>query len=329
MNSHPILKIKDLSVNFKTPEGLVRAVNSASFGMYEGETLGFVGESGCGKTVTALSIMGLLPTAGRIVNGSIEYGEVDLLKLSAEKMRKMRGREISMIFQEPLLCLNPVFTVGDQIVEAITAHGHAKDRRAKEEMLELLKMVGIRIPPDTANCYPHQLSGGMRQRVMIAMAISSSPSILIADEPTTALDVTIASQILELLRELKKKFKMSILMITHDLGVIAEMADSVAVMYAGEIVEYAPVRRLFKNPLHPYTKGLLDCLPDIKERKGYLRTIPGRVPDLRNLPDGCSFAERCRRAGDVCRQRKPAMVEIEPGMKVACHYASQNQFFAP
>jgi oligopeptide/dipeptide ABC transporter ATP-binding protein len=299
----------------------VKAVNSLSLEIYEGETLGLVGESGSGKTVTALSIMGLVPSPpGRIESDRIMYRETLLTGLPEARLRKIRGKEIAMVFQEPLLSLNPVFTAGGQIVEAIAAHRPVSELEARQDMLELLRLVGIRKPAEVASRYPHQLSGGMRQRVMIAMAICAYPSILIADEPTTALDVTIASRILRLLRELQSKFKMSILLITHDFGVIAETADRVAVMYAGEIVEYAPVKNVFKEPAHPYTRGLLDCVSGIQKKEGPLHTIPGYVPDLRNLPAGCNFADRCPYAVSVCRREKPRLAEIKPDVRVACHH---------
>jgi oligopeptide/dipeptide ABC transporter ATP-binding protein len=313
-----VLEVIGLTTRFYTPEGVVKAVEKVSFEMWEGKTLGLVGESGCGKTVTALSIMRLMPQ-GKIVSGNVRYKGRELLQLPEDEIRKIRGGEIAMIFQEPLLSLNPVFTIGNQIVEAIVIHKKTSRTEAESLMIRLLELVGIPLPREMARFYPHQLSGGMRQRVMIAMAISTQPSVLIADEPTTALDVTIASQILGLLRELQSKFEMSILLITHDLGVIAEMADAVAVMYAGEIVEYAEVGHLFKKPLHPYTKGLLECLPDPVSRETYLKTIPGYVPDLRNLPPGCNFRDRCPHTMQVCRQIEPCLVEIGSGAFVSCH----------
>ena len=313
-----VLEVKDLTTRFYTPEGVVKAVEKVSFEMEDGKTLGLVGESGCGKSVTALSIIGLV-SQGKVVGGSIRYKGKELLKVPEREMRKIRGSEISMIFQEPLLSLNPVFTIGSQIVEAMLIHKKVSQVEAWDLMVELLKLVGIPSPRDVARNYPHQLSGGMRQRVMIAMAISTHPSVLIADEPTTALDVTIASQILELLRELQSKFKMSILLITHDFGVIAEMAEAIAVMYAGEIVEYAGVRNLFKAPQHPYTRGLLECLPDAKRKETHLKTIPGYVPDLKKLPSGCSFQERCSYAKPICREIKPHLVEVGTGTFVSCH----------
>ncbi len=313
-----VLEVRGLTTRFYTLEGVVKAVENVSFEMWGGKTLGLVGESGCGKTVTALSIMRLIPQ-GEIVSGNVRYKGRELLKLPEGEMRRIRGGEIAMIFQEPLLSLNPVFTIGNQIVEAIVVHKRTSRMEAESFMIKLLELVGIPSPREMAGCYPHQLSGGMRQRVMIAMAISTQPSVLIADEPTTALDVTIASQILELMRELQSKFKMSILLITHDLGVIAEMADAVAVMYAGEIVECAEVGHLFKKPLHPYTKGLLECLPDPVRRETYLKTIPGHVPDLRNLPSGCNFQDRCPYAIQVCKEAKPHLVDVGSGTFVSCH----------
>ena len=318
-----VLEVIGLTTRFYTPEGVVKAVEKVSFEMWEGKTLGLVGESGCGKTVTALSIMRLMPQ-GEIVSGNVRYKGRELLQLPEDEIRKIRGGEIAMIFQEPLLSLNPVFTIGNQIVEAIVVHKRTSRTEAESLMIRLLELVGIPLPREMARFYPHQLSGGMRQRVMIAMAISTQPSVLIADEPTTALDVTIASQILGLLRELQSKFEMSILLITHDLGVIAEMADAVAVMYAGEIVEYAEVGHLFKKPLHPYTKGLLECLPDPVSRETYLKTIPGYVPDLRNLPPGCNFRDRCPHTMQVCRQIEPCLVEVGSGTFVSCHRVQEE-----
>ena len=320
----PILQVKELTTRFYTPEGVVKAVEAVSFTVEKGKTLGIVGESGCGKTVTALSIMRLV-FGGRIVGGSVEYGGEDLLKLPEEKMRKIRGAEIAMIFQEPLLSLNPVFTVGEQIVEAMVVHNKASRAEAESSSVQLLDLVGIPSPREVVKRYPHQLSGGMRQRVMISMAISTRPSILIADEPTTALDVTIASQILELLRELQSKFGMSIVLITHDLGIVAEMADFIAVMYAGKVVEYAGVGHLFKKPLHPYTMGLLSCIPDIDKSEENLKTIPGYVPDLRNLPPGCSFQERCQYVMPVCRRIDPELTEVESGASAACQLYTKNE----
>jgi len=316
--SQKILEIRNLTTRFHTPEGVVKAVENVSFEVQKGKSLGIVGESGCGKTVTALSIMRLV-SQGSITGGSIKYKGRELLELSEDEMRKIRGGEIAMIFQEPLLSLNPVFTIENQIVEAMVLHKKTSRSEAESLTARLLALVGLPSPRETAKCYPHQLSGGMRQRAMIAMAVSTQPSVLIADEPTTALDVTIASQILELMRELQTKFKMSIILITHDFGVIAEMSETVAVMYAGEIVEYAEVGHLFRKPLHPYTKGLLSCLPDAGKRERAFKTIPGYVPDLKNLPQGCNFQNRCRHVMPLCREIEPRLTEVENNIFTACH----------
>src|SRR2546422_7757525 len=292
-----LLDVKGLKTHFFTDEGVVRAVDGIDLYINKGETLGVVVESGCGKSVTALSIMRLIPQPpGRIVQGSITYNGKNLLDLSPARMRKIRGKEISMVFQEPMTSLNPVFTIGEQIAEAIRLHEGLGRRAAMEKTVEMLKIVHMANPERRVKEYPHQLSGGMRQRVMIAMALSCNPKLLIADEPTTALDVTIQAQILDLLNELKAKIGMAVMLITHDMGVIAETAQRVMVMYAGKVVEEASVKQLFKEPLHPYTQGLLRSIPRIDlaaTKKQRLEAIPGVVPSLLNLPKGCSFAPRC------------------------------------
>ena len=310
--SEKILEVKNLKTSFFTDEGEMKAVDDVSFNVYKGKTLGIVGESGCGKSVTSLSIMRLIPNPpGRIVGGEILYKGRDLLTYSPSEMRMVRGNEISMIFQEPMTSLNPVFTIGNQIRETIKLHQKLSKSDTQNKAIEMLKLVGIPAPEKRINDYPHQLSGGMRQRVMIAMALSCNPHILIADEPTTALDVTIQAQILELLKELQSKVGMGLILITHDLGVIAEVADEVIVMYAGRVVEHAPVREIFRHPKHPYTKGLLGSIPTLnkdptgKIKKKRLEAIPGIVPNLLHLPQGCRFQERCSYVQDLCRAQEP------------------------
>ena len=317
-----LLQVKDLETSFFTPEGQVRAIDGVSFEIGEGKTLGLVGESGCGKSVTSLSIMRLVPSPpGKIVGGEILYRGRDLLTLKNEEMRKIRGNEISMIFQEPMTSLNPVFTVGNQIGEAISLHQGLGKRETRAKTIEMLRLVKIADPTSRVDSYPHQLSGGMRQRVMIAMALSCNPSLLIADEPTTALDVTIQAQILELMKELQQRLGMALLLITHDLGVVAEQADDVAIMYAGKIVERSNTRAIFNQPFHPYTVGLLNSLPSIGgAKKKRLDAIPGVVPSPLKLPSGCRFRDRCPRAADTCAQIEPQLVEKAPGHTVACHF---------
>jgi peptide/nickel transport system ATP-binding protein len=318
-----LLDVKGLKTYFFTDEGVVRAVDGIDLHIEKGETLGVVGESGCGKSVTALSIMRLIPQPpGRIVEGEIRYGGVNLVDLPAGRMRKIRGKEISMIFQEPMTSLNPVFTVGEQIAEALRLHEGLGRREAMERTVQMLKLVHIPNAERRVKEYPHQLSGGMRQRIMIAMALSCNPKLLIADEPTTALDVTIQAQILELLNELKSKLKMAVMLITHDMGVIAETAQRVVVMYAAKVAEEAPVGELFKEPLHPYTQGLLRSIPRIDlaaiERRR-LETIPGTVPTLKgDIAPGCRFAPRCPFVKGVCTEKDPVIKEVKPGHKVAC-----------
>ncbi len=316
-----ILDIKDLTIHFHTDAGVVHAVNSVSFSLNKGEVLGMVGESGCGKSVTALSILGLLPVPpARIVRGEVLFDGKNMLLLNHEEMRKIRGHRISMIFQEPMTSLNPVFTIGNQIAEAVMLHQGLSKKDSYERTLELLKSVQIPSPEQRIREYPHQLSGGMRQRVMIAMALSCHPSILIADEPTTALDVTIQAQILDLMNRIRSESAMSILLITHDLGVVAEMADRIMVMYAGEVVEVARTVDLFQRPCHPYTIGLMHSIPRLGERqkKDRLQAISGTVSDLIDLPVGCTFSPRCLHVTGECRQRAPEFVELEPGHRVRC-----------
>ncbi len=326
----PLLEIRDLVTEFRTEHGPVRAVDGVSFAIPRRGTLGVVGESGCGKSVTALSIMRLVASPpGRIASGEIRYAGRDLLALSAAEMRAIRGNRIAMIFQEPMTSLNPVFTVGDQVGEAVRLHQGKSRREARAIAIEMFELVGIPSPATRVDDYPHQLSGGMRQRVMIAMALACKPDLLIADEPTTALDVTIQAQILDLLRKLQAELGMSILLITHDLGVVAETCDEVVVMYAGRIVERAPTATLFAAPRHPYTAGLLRSLPGTPAfaggphagpgaRRARLQEIPGMVPALHERPVGCKFAERCPRVEAKCRAEEPALVPLGVS-HVRCH----------
>ncbi|RLG73181.1 MAG: ABC transporter ATP-binding protein [Methanobacteriota archaeon] len=317
--SEPILEVQNLRTYFFTEEGVVRAVDGVSLDLRRGETLGLVGESGCGKSVTSLSIMRLIPDPpGKIVGGKIIYKGENLLEKDEEYMRHIRGNEIAMIFQDPMTSLNPVFRVGDQIAEAIQLHQGVGRKEALRRAVEMMKLVRIPLAEQRAREYPHQFSGGMRQRIMIAMALSCNPEILIADEPSTALDVTIQAQILEIMKTLQRERGMSILLITHDLGVIAEMSDRVAVMYAGVIVEYADVKSLFKQPLHPYTRGLLTSIPSLATRSKRLNVIEGTVPSLIDPPPGCRFHPRCPRAMPICSREKPELKEVGENHSVAC-----------
>jgi oligopeptide/dipeptide ABC transporter ATP-binding protein len=317
-----LIQVKNLRTSFFTADGEVRAVDGVSFAIKEGETLGLVGESGCGKSVTALSILRLVPSPpGKIVGGEILYRDRDLLRLTGEEMRKIRGNEISMVFQEPMTSLNPVFTIGNQIGEAIRLHQGLGRQEAREKTVEMLRLVKIADPEARIDDYPHQLSGGMRQRVMIAMALSCNPSLLIADEPTTALDVTVQAQILELMRELQTRLGMALLLITHDLGVVAEQADEVAIMYAGRIVERARPKAIFDRPFHPYTAGLLNSLPGAAGKRKRLEAIPGVVPSPLDLPSGCRFRDRCPKAAQVCAGAEPQLLEKEKDHWVACYFA--------
>ncbi|MDO4583381.1 MAG: ABC transporter ATP-binding protein [Planctomycetia bacterium] len=329
-----LLEIQSLRTAFFTDEGTATAVDDVSFGIPRGKTVGVVGESGCGKSVTAMSIMGLVSPPGKVTGGEIWFqGEsqqkVDLLQLSDMQMRKYRGKHIAMIFQEPMSSLNPVFRIGDQIAEAVRLHHpQLSPQEVRARTLEMLEKVRIPEPALRAREYPHQFSGGMRQRVMIAMALSCNPELLIADEPTTALDVTIQAQILDLLRDLQQSNGMSILMITHDLGVIAEMADEVVVMYASKVVEKASVQTLFSRPLHPYTQGLLQARPELGNVhengvKKKLYTIPGTVPSPLHFPSGCKFHPRCPKCMPICREKEPELLELETGHEVRCHWVEK------
>jgi oligopeptide/dipeptide ABC transporter ATP-binding protein len=314
-----LLEIKDLNVRFQTENGLVHALRNVSFEVRQGEVLALVGESGCGKSVTALSVMGLLPQPqGIISGGSIHFQGRDLVPLPRKELRKYTGNEISMIFQEPMTSLNPVYTVGYQICEAIRQHSRISKKAVRDHTIEMLDKVGIAEAGKRFNAYPHQLSGGMRQRVMIAMALSCNPRLLIADEPTTALDVTIQAQILELMLELNQSIGMSMIMITHDLGVVAEIAERVAVMYAGRIVETSQVVPLFTNPSHPYTWGLLGSMPWVDREQERLSPIAGIVPNPFEYPAGCKYSTRCPLVDDKCRKHEPDLIEVEPGHLSAC-----------
>jgi len=322
----PLIEIKGLKTYFYTQGGVVRAVDGVDFSIEPEKTLGIVGESGCGKSVTALSILRLIPSPpGKIRAGEILFhrngGVLDLTRLDprGSRMRSIRGNEIAMIFQEPMTSLNPVYTIGNQIMESIILHQHLNKRAAREKSIEMLQAVGIPLPEQRINDYPHQLSGGMRQRAMIAMALSCNPALLIADEPTTALDVTIQAQVLKLMNKLRREFKAAILFITHDLGVIARMADDVAVMYLGKVVEIGTVRDIFHNPKHPYTRGLMNSIPSLSTRtQKRLVPIDGVVPDLLDAPQGCGFGPRCPEAAEICSEKIPVLQEITPGHRVAC-----------
>lgn len=317
-----LLEIKNLQTHFPTKEGVVKAVDDVSFHIDEGEFLGLVGESGCGKSITALSVMRLISPPGKIVGGSIRFKDIEITKASEEKMRDLRGNDIAMIFQDPMTSLNPVYTVGEQIAEAIRLHRNLNKKDAWEAAIEAMKEVAIPSPSTRVRDYPHQLSGGMRQRVMIAMALACEPELLIADEPTTALDVTIQAQILELLNELRINRKLAILLITHDLGVVAETADRVCVMYTGKIVEQSGVEEIFENPKHPYTQGLLNSVPKLSEHEfegeARLSTIEGTVPSPTELPAGCHFAPRCVYRKEICTQGEIPLYEIENDVRVRC-----------
>ncbi len=319
--TEPLLSVRSLVTEFRTDAGLLRAVDDVSFDIAPGGTLAVVGESGCGKSVTSLSILRLIQPPGRVASGEIVFEGRDLLTVSEAEMRKVRGARIAMIFQEPMSSLNPVYTVGDQIIESVVLHQKRSKREAWARAVELLKLVGIPSPDERARAYPHQLSGGMRQRVMIAMALACEPKLLIADEPTTALDVTIQAQIMELLSELRVKLGMAVLLITHDLGLVADFADEVVVMYAGRVVERALVRDLFRAPKHPYTRGLLRSVPSYGDnsRARRLPTIQGVVPDLRSLPGGCRFRDRCDVAFDRCAAEEPSLRPVAGGRLVRCH----------
>jgi len=327
MNLHdgsPVLEVKNLQTYFYTTRGVVKAVNDVSFSVKKGKTLGIVGESGCGKSITSLSIMRLLPAlTGKVVGGEIIFKDKNLLELSDKEMRSVRGNDIAMIFQEPMTSLNPAHTIGRQISEAIKLHKGASDAEAKAGTLELMNLVKIPNPEKRYDQYPHEFSGGMRQRVMIAMALSCEPEILICDEPTTALDVTIQAQILDLIIEMKEKFGTAVMMITHDLGVIAEIADDVIVMYAGKVAERASVDDLFENPLHPYTEGLLNSIPKLHKAHERLKSIKGMMPKPTDLPVGCLFSTRCDYVKDICHKERPEEIYMS-GRSAACWKYSER-----
>ena len=312
-----LLEVKDLKTYFYTDEGVVKSVDGVSFSVDKGETLGVVGESGCGKSITSMSIMQLIGKPGKIVNGEIDFKGENLLNKDKEEMRKIRGKEIAMIFQEPMTSLNPVYTVGQQIMEAVLIHEDMTKEQARERAIQMLDLVKIPDAEKRLNSYPHEFSGGMRQRVMIPMALSCNPEFLICDEPTTALDVTIQAQILNLINELKEKTGTAVMMITHDLGVISEVADNVMVMYAGQVVEYTDVDTVFEKPLHPYTQGLISCIPKLGGQEEKLSTIKGMVPSFNDMPEGCLFCPRCEYAKDICRKERPELVDLD-GHQVRC-----------
>lgn len=317
--TQPLLSVRDLKTYFYTEDGVVPAVDGISFDLEKGGTIGIVGESGSGKSVTSLSVMGLVPSPpGKIAGGEIYFEGKNLLKLKESEMRKIRGNDISMIFQEPMTSLNPVFTIGDQIMEAIILHQKLDKNKAKKKAIEMLGLVGIPSPDRRVDEYPHQLSGGMRQRVMIAMALSCNPKLLIADEPTTALDVTIQAQILELMNKLQDELGTAIMLITHDLGVIAEVVEKVAVMYTGKIVEYGNTKDIFGNPQHPYTLGLLGSIPRLDGKEERLQAIPGNVPTPGSFPEGCGFNPRCPFAKDICIAKKPPQTTCGNGQLASC-----------
>jgi oligopeptide/dipeptide ABC transporter ATP-binding protein len=322
--SEPLLRLEELKTHFFTDDGVVRAVDGVTYELGERETLAVVGESGSGKSVTALSILRLIAEPpGRIVGGRILFKGRNLATLSSAEMRKIRGKEISMIFQEPMTSLNPVYTSGEQIIEALVLHERIDRKAARARAVAMLQLVGIPVPDQRVDEYPHQMSGGMRQRVMIAMALACRPAILIADEPTTALDVTIQAQILELLKRLQSELGMAVLLITHDLGVVAETADRVAVMYAGQVVEYCEVESAFRRTLHPYTAGLLASLPRLGDKRATLRVIPGNVPNPARFPSGCRFHPRCPVAEDRCRNQEPPVLTFDGSHQTRCWRADE------
>ena len=325
--TRPVLEVRDLAVEFDTENGRVRAVNNVSFSVNAGEVVGLVGESGCGKTVTGLSLLGLVPSPpGEVVNGEILLAGHDLLKLNEAGMRKIRGSEVSMIFQEPMTALNPVLTVGYQMTEVLRLHKSLSKRQARNAAIEMLGIVGIPVPSKRIDEYPHEMSGGMRQRVMIAMALSCGPKLLIADEPTTALDVTTQAQVLDEIVRLQHQFEMAVILITHDLGVVAQTCQRALVMYCGELVEAAPIEPLFASPRHPYTQGLIRSIPRIREHKiDRLPVIEGMVPDISALPDGCHFADRCNRVQADCHERSPVLTPSAEAGAVACWHPLEPQ----
>jgi len=321
-----ILEVNNLRTHFFTRRGVVKAVDGINFKLSRGECLCLVGESGCGKTVTALSILGLIPNPpGRIINGEVKYKDLDLVQCSTKQLRQIRGKEIAMIFQDAQSAFNPVFTIGDQIVEQIRLHLDVGHVEARNKAMALLREMGIPSVEGVMDYYPHQLSGGMRQRAMIAMSLSCDPQILIADEPTTAVDVTIKAQILDIFRELKAKMQKSLIFITHDIGVVAEIGDRAVVIYAGKDIEAAAVSEIIDNPKHPYTEGLINCLPDFSQTGDRLVSIPGMMPNLIDLPHGCYFHPRCHRVMEICHKKEPELIEISKDHFVACHIYSETK----
>lgn len=322
--ANKVLEVKNLRTHFFTDRGVVKSVDGVSFSIEKGKTLGIVGESGCGKSITSMSLMRLIPKPGKIVEGEMILDGVDLAKVSEEDMLKIRGNDISMIFQEPMTSLNPVFTVGFQISEVLILHQKMSEEEARKKSIEMLKLVGIPRAEQIVDEYPFQLSGGMRQRVMIAMALACQPKVLIADEPTTALDVTIQAQILDLMNDLKRKTDTAIMLITHDLGVVAEMCDHVVVMYSGKVVEEGDIETIFAHPMHPYTKGLMNSIPKLTEEQDELDSIDGSVPNPLKLPQGCYFNPRCKYATDECRTKQPELKDMGNGHKVSCFVAQKE-----
>lgn len=329
MERKVLLEVKGLETTFFTNDGKIPAVDHIDFKVYEGEILGIVGESGCGKSVTSLSIMGLVPNPpGKITSGEILLEGKDLTKLSEKEMRKIRGKDIAMIFQEPMTSLNPLYTIGNQLIEAIRIHNKWDKKKAANHAIEMMKLVGLRRAEELMKEYPHQLSGGMRQRVMIAMALACNPKLVIADEPTTALDVTIQAQIMKLMQVLNKKFNSAVLLITHDLGVVAEICERVIVMYSGQIVEEAPVMEIFKNPSHPYTRGLIQSVPDMRQKKETLYSIPGAVPKPGSIKVGCRFAPRCEFARERCFNENPPIYDVSANHKARCFLLEKGEGIA-
>lgn len=319
MNNKPVLEVKNLKTSFFTDDGVVPAVDDVSFHINAGEIVGVVGESGCGKSVTSLSVMGLVPTPpGKIVGGEILLNGEDLTKASEKRMRQIRGNEVAMIFQDPMSSLNPVFTIGNQMMEAIKLHKKLGKNRAKQRAIEYMKLVGLPRPEELLNEYPHQLSGGMRQRIMIAMAMACEPKLLIADEPTTALDVTIQAQILKLMKNLNDNYQTSIMLITHDLGVVAQVCERVIVMYSGKVVEEGDVKSIFNDPKHPYTKGLIKSVPNVKKRAEKLYSIPGNVPKPGSIKQGCRFHARCEHVMERCISENPTLRQVGDGQLASC-----------
>ena len=325
LDADPALKVEGLTVDIRTITGTVRAVDGVTFAAHRGETLALLGESGCGKSMTATALVGLLEPVAEVTSGTATLAEVDILSADRATRRRMAGTELAIVFQDALTALNPLYTVGTQLAEPFRIHHGMKANEAKRKAVELMARVGIPQPEERLNSYPHQFSGGMRQRLLIAMAVALNPRVLIADEPTTALDVTVQAQIMALLKSLRTEFDMAVVLITHDLALVAEEADRVAVMYAGTVVETGSVAEVFDNPKHPYTKGLLDSVPVNAERGAHLKSIGGSPPDLHSIPDGCVYQARCPLASDLCRSRRPALDPVGKGRKAACHFPEEVQ----